>query len=345
MGLDSELVQFDRSQGVTGRRLDLQPHVSWPIRRAGGYLLPSLTYRYTQYQLENSDPSYDDTPSRSLPLFSLDTGLVFERQLDGWGQAASQTLEPRLFYLYVPYRDQSNLIVDEAGVENVFDTTLPLFSMNQLFRKNRFTGGDRVGDANQVNTALTTRFFDQRGRELLYASVGRIFYFRDREVFLPGGQVETDSVSDWVAELGSRWSETLSGRASILWDSKDEKLQRGSADILYQKDKSRLLRLAYRFEENTLEQGDVAFIWPLATHWNLVGRWLYSLKDDVTLETLKGIEYESCCWTARIVQRKHRIDAMDDNESDTLWFQLELKGLTSLGKPVRDLLDRDILTR
>ena len=99
-----------------------------------------------------------------------------------------------------------------------------------------------------------------------------------------------------------------------------------------------------RLKHNILEQGDIAFIWPVATRWNLVGRWLHSMKDDVTLETVKGIEYESCCWTARIVQRNHRVDALDDDESETIWFQLELKGLTSIGKPVRDLLDRDILS-
>lgn len=344
MGLESELVQFDRAEGVIGRRLDLQPHISWPFRRAAGHLVPRLTYRYTQYQLENSDPGFDDTPSRSLPLFSLDSGLIFERQLNGWGQATTQTLEPRLFYLHVPYRDQTNLIVDETGTDTVFDTSLPLFSLGQLYQENRFTGGDRVGDANQVTAAVSTRFLDTRGRELLRASVGRIFYFRDREVTLPGGQIETDSASDWVGEFRSHWSEKFSARVSAQWDTKNEKMERGSTDILYKKDSRRLLKLAYRYEENNLEQGDIAFIWPVATRWNLVGRWLHSMKDDVTLETVKGIEYESCCWTARIVQRNYRVDALDDDESETIWFQLELKGLTSIGKPVKELLDRDILS-
>ncbi|WP_455198636.1 LPS-assembly protein LptD, partial [Kaarinaea lacus] len=203
VGLDSELVQFNRKQGVIGRRLDIQPHVGWPLREAGAYFLPRLSYRYTRYQLERSDSGFDDSPSRSLPLFSVDSGLVMERELTGWGKAVSQTLEPRLFYLNVPYRDQDNLIVDEVGTDSVFDTSLPLFSMEQLFRENRFTGGDRVGDANQLTAALGTRFLDASGRELFAASVGRIFYFRDREVTLPGGQVETDDSSDWVGELGS----------------------------------------------------------------------------------------------------------------------------------------------
>lgn len=344
LGLNSEFVNFDRSAGVTGKRLDLHPRVSWPWNGSAGYVIPRLSYRFTQYQLENSDPNLDDSPSRSLPLFSLDNGLFFERQLHGWGHATTQTLEPRLFYLYVPYRDQTNLIVDKLGTDSVFDTSLPVFSMNQLYRENRFTGGDRVGDANQINATLTTRFLNRRGRELLRASIGRIYYFRDREVTLPGGEVETDSASDWVAEASSHWSETISARASLQWDADKEKMERSSGHILYKKDARRILKLAYRYETDAIEQGDMAIIWPLATRWNLIGRWLHSLKDDVTLETLKGIEYESCCWTARIVQRKYRIDAVDENENSSIWFQLELKGLTSLGRSVNDLLERDILS-
>lgn len=344
LGMESELVQFDRAEGVIGRRLDFTPHISWPLRKDAGHMVPRLAYRYTHYQLGNTDPGFDDSPSRSLPLFSLDSGLIFERDLSGWGKATTQTLEPRLFYLHVPYREQNNLIVDENGTDSVFDTSLALFSMDQLYRENRFIGGDRVGDANQVNAALTSRFLDLHGRELFSASVGRIFYFRDREVTLPGGQLETDTTSDWLGEIRSQWMKSLAVRASVQWDTRKDKMERGSVNILYQKDKRRVLKLAYRYEENTLEQGDVVFIWPVATRWNLVGRWLHSLKDDVTLETLKGIEYESCCWTARLVQRKYRVNAMDENESDSLWFQLELKGLTSIGKPVKDLLERDIFS-
>lgn len=344
LGLESELVNFDRSSGVTGKRLNLHPRVSRPWYGTAGHIIPRLSYQHTQYQLENSDPAFDESPTIGVPLFSVDSGLVFERQVSGDRPPITQTLEPRLFYLYVPYRDQTNLIVDESGAESVFDTSQPEFSLNHLYRENRFSGGDRVGDANQINATLTTRMLNGSGRELIRASVGRMYYFRDREVTLPGGQIETDSASDWVAEASLHWSKALSARASVLWDARHENMQRSSGHILYQKDPRRILKLAYRYEKNSLEQGDVAFMWPLATRWNLIGRWLQSLKDDVTLETLKGVEYESCCWTARIVQRKYRINAADDNESDSIWFQLELKGLTSLGRSVKDLLERDILS-
>ncbi len=344
LGFDAEAVRFDRSEGVVGNRLDAQPRISWPWHGLSGFVIPKLTYRHTQYQLNRSDPGFDDSPSRSLPIFSLDSGLFFERELGSGGSARRQTLEPRLFFLHAPFRNQENLIVDELSIDRVFDTTIPLFSFSQMFRENRFSGGDRVGDANQLSTALTTRFLDNHGRELLSASVGRTFYFQDREVTLPGGIAETDSTSDWVAEIKSHWTPSLSARASLQWDTETGDMERGSANILYLKDKRRVLRLSYRFEENSIEQSDLAFIWPLSPHWGLVGRWLHSIRDDVTLETLKGIEYDSCCWTARLVQRSYRVDALDEVENNTIWFQLELKGLTSVGKGIKNLLSHDIIS-
>jgi LPS-assembly protein len=344
LGLSAEAVRFDRSEGVVGNRFDIQPRVSWPWKGDSGYVMPMLTYRHTQYQLKRSDPGFNDSPSRSLPIFSLDSGLFFERDLGDGGSATRQTLEPRLYYLKVPYRNQENLIVDESSIDRVFDSSVPIFSFSQMFRDNRFSGGDRVGDANQLSTALTTRFIDNRGRELLGASVGRILYFEDREVSLPGDIVETDTTSDWVAEIKSHWTPSLSARASLQWDPDSGNMERSSANILYNRDKRHVFRVSYRFEDNSIEQSDMAFIWPLSSHWSMVGRWLHSIQDDVTLETLKGVEYDSCCWTARLVQRSYRVDALDEDENDAIWFQLELKGLTSVGKGIKNLLAHDIIS-
>jgi LPS-assembly protein len=343
LGLNAEAVRFHRAEGVVGSRYDVQPHISWPLRGAPGFLAPKLTLRHTQYALKDADPTVDDNPSRTVPVFSLDSGLVFERDLTGWGRARLQTLEPRLFYLYTPKREQSDLIVDESGNAKVFDSSLPLFGFNQLFRENRFNGGDRVADANQLSVALSSRFYNEKGRELLSASLGRILYFRDREVTLPGGLVETDAASDWVAELKSHWTERVSTRASLQWNKDDKELERGTLDWRYQKDRRRVLRYGYRFERESLKQFDAAFMWPIAARWNLVGRWLRSVGDHVTLETLKGVEYESCCWAVRLVQRNFRVDTADEELSQSIWIQLELKGLTSVGRRVEDLLVRDIL--
>jgi LPS-assembly protein len=347
LGVAGEAVRFDRAEGVVGTRLDLQSQLAWAMRGAPGFLIPKLTLRHTRYALQDSlhevDPSADANPSRSLPLFSLDSGLVFERDLSGWGRAQRQTLEPRLFYLYVPKRQQADLIVDTTGQQRVFDSSLALFGFDQLFRENRFNGTDRIGDANQLSAALTTRFLDDQGRELLNAGIGRIVYFRDREVTLPGQMVETATRSDWLAQLKSHWTATQSTSASLQWNDQNDEVERGTLDWRYQKDARHVLRLGYRFERDIRKQIDIAGMWPVTAHWKLVGRWLRSVREQVTLESLAGIEYQSCCWAVRAVQRRYRVDTSADAVSDSIWVQLELKGLTSLGRKVEDLLARDIL--
>lgn len=342
-GVQGELVRFDRDAGVVAKRLDVQPYISWPWRGASGFLVPTLKYRHTAYDLERSNSAFDESPSRSLPLFSIDSGLLFERELSTTSKARRQTLEPRLFYLRVPYRNQDSLIVDEDGNSQVFDSSLTGFGFGQLFLDNRFNGADRVGDANQLSFALTTRFLDAAGRDLLNASLGRSFYFQDREVTLPGGSIETKSSSDWIAEMNSNWSSRFSSRASLLWDTAQNEAARGTLDLRYSQDEKRNLRFAYRYQRDSQKQVDLAGMWPIASQWNLVGRWLHSLHHDVTLETLGGLEYESCCWNLRLVQRRSRESVTDTIMSNSIWLQLELKGLTSVGDRVNDLLARDIL--
>lgn len=341
--MQGELVRFDRDQGVTGSRVDFQPQVSWPWRGDAGFLVPTLKYRVTQYQLQHSDPTVSSSPSRSLPLFSIDGGLFFERDLNANSKARRQTLEPRLYYLQVPYRQQDTLVVDENSNPQVFDSSLSGFGFGQLFRDNRFNGADRVGDARQLSMAVTTRFLDEGGRDLLNASLGRSFYFQDRIVTLPGGSVETRPSSDWIAEMNSQWGSALSARASLLWDTRSNEAATGTLDLRYSIDQSRTLRFAYRYQRDTQKQIDLAGIWPVASHWNLVGRMLHSVLHDVTLETLAGLEYESCCWNLRMVHRRSRVDINDVEPSNSIWLQLELKGFTSVGKKVKDLLARDIL--
>ena len=342
LDLRAEAVHFERDEGVVGSRLDIEPRLRWPLRGAAGFVVPSLSLRDTRYNLDRH--AGDDQPMRRLPLFSLDSGLVFERDLEGAGRARAQTLEPRLFYLYVPYRDQAGLIRDASGADSVFDTTEPVFGFDQLFRENRFNGADRVGDANQLSAALSSRFLDERGRELGSLALGRTLYFRDRRVILPFDATATDDASQWLAELTSHWTPPLTARATIAWDDTVERgWQRGTVDLRYRRDPRRVVNLGYRYERDLAEQFDVSALWPVGPRWSVVGRWLHSVRDDVTLESLKGLEYNDCCWAIRAVQRRYRVDARDEKEADTLWLQLELKGLTSVGRQVENLLERDIL--
>ncbi len=341
----AELVRFDREGGVIGKRIDIQPSISLPMESAAAFLTPRLGFRHTRYFLQRAAPDSDASPLRSLPLFSVDSGLFFERNLRGGSRATLQTLEPRLFYLYVPYVDQSELVVDENGVSRVFDSSRPLLSIGQMFRDNRFNGADRMGDANQLSAVLTSRFLDKGGRELARASLGRIFYFSDREVTLPGKAVETQTASNWLAEVNTHWTASFSGRLNLEWDAQESETARGNASVRYRPGSRSALNLGYRFERDRLEQTDISLMWPLWKGLSVLGRHRYSLQDSVLLESVAGFEYESCCWIFRALKRRYRVNVSEEQLSDTFWFQLELKGLSSVGRDVESLLGRDILAR
>ena len=341
----AELVRFDREAGVIGKRIDIQPSISLPMESAAAFLTPRLGFRHTRYSLQRSAADSDASPQRNLPLFSLDSGLFFERNLSGGGRATLQTLEPRLFYLYVPYVDQSELIVDENGASRVFDSSQPLLSIGQMFRDNRFNGADRVNDANQLSAVLTSRFLDEGGRELASASLGRIFYFSDREVTLPGRAVETQLASNWLGEVSTHWAASVSSRLSLEWDALESETARGNASVRYHPGARSALNLSYRFERDRLKQSDISLMWPLWKGLSVLGRHRYSLQDSVLLESVAGFEYESCCWIFRVLKRRYRVNVSEEELSDTLWFQLELKGLSSVGRDVESLLGRDILAR
>lgn len=340
----AELVRFEREAGVIGNRIDIQPSLSLPLASDAAFLTPRLSFRHTRYALQRTAPGSDASPVRNLPLFSLDSGLFFERNLSA-GRASLQTLEPRLFYLYVPYVDQSELIVDENGVSRVFDSSQPLLSIGQMFRDNRFNGADRVGDANQLSTVLTSRFLDDDGRELASASLGRIFYFSDRQVTLPGRAVETQVASNWLGQVNTHWTSALNSRLSLEWDAEERQVARGTASLRYHPGPRSALNMGYRFERDRLEQTDFSVMWPVWKGLSLLGRRRYSIQDDLLLESVAGFEYESCCWTVRVVRRHYRVNVKDETLTETLWLQLELKGLSSVGRDVESLLARDILAR
>jgi LPS-assembly protein len=342
-GLEGELraewVAFERRDTVTGHRLDLLPTVRLPLRRAYGFLVPELKYRYTGYQLSDTEPSQNDNPDRSVPVVSLDGGLFFDRHL---ADGRLQTLEPRLYYLYVPHRNQDDL--------PVFDTGRMDFSFDQLFRDTRFTGADRVGDANQLTAALTSRLLDaQTGEERFRASAGQILYFDDRRVTLvPGADPDTRSSSSLVAEVALRMARDWYTRGAVQWDPHREQTELATAQLQYRGAGRRIANLGYRLREDPLrpdrelEQVDISAAWPLSARWDVVGRYNYSLRDRRDLEILAGLEYESCCWRARIVARRYLTGSEDREYNNAIYFQLILKGLAGIGTRLEDLLGDSI---
>ncbi|MCP5420611.1 MAG: LPS assembly protein LptD, partial [Gammaproteobacteria bacterium] len=336
--LRGEVVRFEHDDDITGDRLDIAPGVSLPLTSSGGFLTPSLSYRYTAYNLHNTPPGSDNQPTRGAPIASLDAGLFFERpmQSDWWYGDGIMTLEPRLFYLYVPYRNQTDIpIFDSSEIDSNY---------SWLFLDNRFSGADRLGDANQLTTAFTTRFLSTTdGREQWRASIGQIHYFRDREVTLDNTAPVEGSRSQLIAETLVNLGPSLAVRGALQWDVDENRTQRGAFDVRYHPDPYHLFNLSHRFVENDLEQIDMAMVWPLQSRWRTVARWNYSLKENRNLDLFAGFEYQECCWSLRMLARQRRDDPEDDNPTNSILLELELKGLAGIGSDIKNILEDAIL--
>jgi LPS-assembly protein len=333
--VDSEVTQFEKDKTVTGTRVDMLPQLSLPFERASYYIKPAAGLRHTFYQLDDQLAGDPDSPQRTTAVADIDAGMFFDRDFE-WGDSAyMQTLEPRLYYLYVPYKKQDDI--------PVFDTGNYDFNFWQLFQDNRFSGPDRMGDANQLTTALTTRVLDpESGVQRLRASLGQIVYFRNLKVTLPDEPVVTDNTSDLIGEFGLAFSREWSTATEIQWDPSATRTDRGDVLLQYRADKRQLVNLSYRYRRATLNQTDVSFLWPLGNAWHLVGRWNYSLDDSTTLETLAGFGYESCCWALQLVGRSY-VNDVNGDRTNGVYAQVEFKGLTGTGSQVDNLLERGIL--
>ncbi len=341
--MSAEYVDFDHDDLIAGQRIDIEPAVSLPLQTAATFLTPRVALKHTRYDLDdNVTTAIDKTPNRTLPIVSVDSGLFFERDLNFRNSGYIQTLEPRAFYLYIPERDQSDL----PG----FDTSLKTFNMTQLFTHNRFSGRDRVGDANQLSLAVTSRILDEEtGKENLSVSLGQIQYFRDRDVTLPNGIKGTRSESDMIAEVDANITDNWTARGQIQWDPHGEISNMSALQLRYRGDNGELFNLSHRYRREGvtalegLEQVDISAALPINKQWSVVGRYYHSIKDSKTLEGLAGIEYDSCCWASRLVVRNYINDVTDDDRNVAIMFQIELKGLGNFGQKAERVLERSIL--
>ena len=280
-GFDAEFVNFERNLGVTGWRMDMAPRVGFDWSAPGYFVRPSAGYRYTQYGLKDQAPGTDDSPTRSLPVASLDAGLVFERAAGSQGQRR-MTLEPRALYLYTPFRDQSEL--------PLFDTGLPDLNLVQLFRPNRYVGADRVNDANQMAFGLTSRLFNaDSGAQYLAASIGQVYYFEPPRVVLPDEPVATRDTSDFIAQVSLSAYKNWNVEAGLQWNPEDTRTERSQFRVQYRLDGQRVLNLAYRAQRDVLEQTEISGAWPLGKNWNAYARGVYSLRDSELIERFAGL--------------------------------------------------------
>lgn len=340
-GVDSELVHFSKNEGSNdGTRLDIYPFIALPIERSGWFLRPELGWRQTEYDFDVDGVGKRDE-SRGVPIFSVDSGLIFERETNWFGRDWLQTLEPRLFYLNVPYRDQSDI--------PIFDTQELTFGFGQLFRTNRFVGADRQGDADQATLAVSSRLIDAAdGRERVSASVGQIRYFRPQRVQLGDQQMTDFSGSAYVAELNVRLSDDWYTSVGGQWNPETNRTDVSSLRLQKRFGERSVVNFTYRYRRNSLqdttfvEQVDASALYALNERWRLIGRWNWSVKDSATLEALGGFEYESCCYAVRLLGR-HYVRNTEGDRNNAIYLEIELKGLGSLGRKSEELLRRAIV--
>jgi LPS-assembly protein len=317
-----EISNFTRDLGPEGIRVDAEPSLGWRAERHGAYVEADAAWRYTGYSLDHVEDGAEDAPSRDAPILSVDSGLVLERAAGSRGQRL-QTLEPRIKYLYVPFRNQDDL--------PVFDTGLPDLSLVQLFRTNRYVGADRLSDANQLSAGITTRLLDAAGgRQFLSATLGQAYYFDNPKVRLPDEPVDSRSSSDVIAELELTAFQHWSARMGYQWDPENSRTEKSEIYLQYAPATDRVINAGYRFRRDFIEQFDVSTAWPINERWRGFARWVYSTREEKTLDRFVGLEYRSCCWAVRLVSRRFVNSRSGDSDS-SIGLQLELKGLSSVG--------------
>jgi LPS-assembly protein len=361
LAMDNQYSYFYHSEHVNGQRLNLAPSLSVPLESSAGFFIPRITAQYTQYELSGQTAAEQlagqpTSISRMLPIFSADSGMSFEKQLDFGGSPYTHTLEPRAFYLYIPRKDQSNI--------PLFDTSTFDTNFYSLFRENRFSGLDRVQEANQITLAATSRLIDSTtGLEPLKLSLGQILYFQDRTVDLDylnnTHATQTSKTSNFIGEVSGQMTKNLSYLTGAQWDPEANSLARGQAVLKFRNQPDEIFDIGYRYrrknltdpttriQPTTISQTDVSFRWPLFGQWYGLGRWQYSLNFDKTTESFIGLEKENCCWRFRIIGRRfingtNTTNAYDAKPETAFFVQLELKGLTSFGDSVDTFLQTNL---
>ncbi len=330
---NSEFVNFGHPTLVTGQRLIAYPQISLPMQTAAFFFTPKIGMHITRYSLDRRADGVPAQIDRQLPILSADVGAVLERPVNWFDRSLTQTLEPRVYYLQVPNRDQSKI--------PTFDSGLADFNFAQIFSENRYGGSDRIGDANQLTAAVVSRLIDPNtGAELVRGAIGQRFYFNTQQVTLPGEIPRTDRKTDLLAAFSGRVVDRVFVDTAWQYNPSLSRTQTLNLGARYQPEIGKVLNAGYRYTRDQLGQIDISGQWPLSGGWHGVGRYNYSTKDRKLIESLGGIEYDGGCWVARVVF--HRLATTTTQATTALFFQLELNGLGRIGANPLDMLRRSI---
>jgi LPS-assembly protein len=324
-GIKTELVNFYKEDAVGAWRSDFTPWLEKQWSNAWGYVKPKVQYRSTHYQF---DDSREDI-SRNMPIMSLDLGMSFENTSVN---NAYKTIEPRLFYVYAPLRDQSDI--------PIFDSRELTFGSSLLFQTNRFSGADRQSDMNQVAAAITHRSFGDDGRELWNLTAGQIKYFDDQLVQI-SNQVEDLTKSPLVIEYNHFLSNQWNAGLALHYDQSQSEVERGLFRVQRKGKDQSVFNFAYRFRRNLLEQFDTSFVIPIKDQHRLIARWNYSTLDNKTIEALFGYERKNCCWAFRLMGRHYITDELGQSNNG-IYVEIQLNGLGAIGRNPRRILKQSI---
>ena len=349
-----DATRFTHPTRLDGTRVVLEQSASYPLRGAGWFIVPKAQIQGAWYQLNNlsRDHQYTDkSPSFVVPTFTLDSGLVFERDSHFFGREAYQTLEPRIYYAYTPYRDQSDI--------PIFDTTVSDLSFASLFTPNLYAGYDRVSEANQLTTVISSRWIDKTsGLELFRASVGQRQYFSDQNVrflntteeanyFGNKDTPQSNVRSDLLASVGARLTQSLTASASAQYSSSLNRMMNVKTGLVWQPKRRSTIGVFYRYNysagsvtdstyDDNIKQVDFSVQWPITERLYGLLRYNYSLYQKKPIELIGGFEYLHDCWTLRFAAQRYTT-ASNEQESN-FFLQLELNGLGSIGiNPISEL--------
>ncbi|PKO47645.1 MAG: LPS-assembly protein LptD [Betaproteobacteria bacterium HGW-Betaproteobacteria-22] len=334
--LYTQFVAFNTNNNApvmpTGTRFTAYPSITVPFTQSFGYIKPKLGLHHTSYNLNNVASNLE-SQQRTLPIFSLDSGMYFDRDFKIADRSYLQTLEPRLFYVYIPSRDQSGI--------PIFDTSESDLNFSSLFSENQFTGNDRINNANQVSFALTSRFIEgSSGAERLSASIGQRYYFADQKVTLPGVDKRENNSSDIIAGITGRLKNSWLVDAFWQYNTDNSSSVRSTITARYNPEPGKTLNLGYSYRNDLIDQTDLSAQWPLGQGWYGVARANYSFRESRMVESLAGLEYDAGCWQARSVIQRVSTATADANYA--LFFQLELGGLASIGANPLSVIKRNI---
>ena len=352
LDFSTSAVEFTHPSLPNAKRYIAYPSATLPIQNSFAYITPKIGLHFTRYDFDAATTAVPNQ-TRSMPIFSTETGLVFERNAALFGQGLQQTLEPKLYYVYIPTRAQNQ-------IPN-FDSALQDISFATLFTENQFSGSDRINDANQLTSGLTTRFLQQEnGIERLRIGVAQRYYFKTQDVTLPNVAARGSNSSDLLAAVSGTVIPHWTVDAGWQYTTDLSQTQRFNSSVRYQPEQGKVVNVAYRYTNgalattsqaptalaslipslNTLRQVDVSGQWPLTSHISAVARYNYSIQDSRALEQLMGFEYNAGCWAFRVVA--HKFTTAAATQVSSIFVQLELNGLSKIGSNPLDILRRNI---